>query len=128
MSNYQEMDQAMTLLKEAEGLIRTLTSERNGLRNEKSQLMTKLAESINNVKYAEIVEEMIDNGIVDAASKQEKLMELRSSGLAPEVYKEAMNLAPTLYTLGHLDSSSEDISSQGNPLERALFNYVQNKH
>jgi|TARA_R110000824_G_scaffold86142_1_gene213436 predicted transcriptional regulator len=128
MSNYQEMDQAMTLLKEAEGLIRTLTSERNGLRNEKSQLMTKLAESINNVKYAEIVEEMIDSGIVDAASKQEKLMELRSSGLAPEVYKEAMNLAPTLYTLGHLDSSSEDISSQGNPLERALFNYVQNKH
>ena len=122
------MDQAMTLLKEAEGLIRTLTSERNGLRNEKSQLMTKLAESINNVKYAEIVEEMIDSGIVDAASKQEKLMELRSSGLAPEVYKEAMNLAPTLYTLGHLDSSSEDISSQGNPLERALFNYVQNKH
>jgi predicted transcriptional regulator len=128
MSNYQEMDQAMTLLKEAEGLIRTLTSERNGLRNEKSQLMTKLAESINNVKYAEIVEEMIDSGIVDAASKQEKLMELRSSGLAPEVYKEAMNLAPTLYTLGHLDSSSEDISSQGHPLERALFNYVQNKH
>ncbi len=52
MSNYQEMDQAMTLLKEAEGLIRTLTSERNGLRNEKSQLMNKLAESINNVKYA----------------------------------------------------------------------------
>ncbi len=71
---------------------------------------------------------MLDSGIVDAATKQAKLMELRSSGLAPEVYKEAINLAPTFYTLGHLDSSSEDISSQGNPLERALFNYVQNKH
>jgi|SaaInl7_150m_RNA_FD_contig_21_205616_length_1223_multi_16_in_0_out_0_3 hypothetical protein len=127
MSNYVELDQAFSLLKEAEDVIRTLTQERNGLRNEKGQLMNKLAESINILKFAEIVDEMIESGIVDITSKQDKLEELVSSGHSPDVYKEAMSLAPTLNTLGHLDSASEDNSSQGNPLERAIFNYVQNK-
>ena len=128
MNDYRELDQAYSLLKEAQGLIKSLTGERDSLRREKSQLINKIAESVNMFKYAQIVDEMVEGGIVDLASKSEKINEMVDSGLSPDVYKEAMNLAPTLYSLGHLDNASEVNSNEGNPLEKAILSFVQHKN
>ena len=127
MSTYRNLDQALTLLKEAEGTIRFLTKERNTLLSKNTQLLTKLAEEVNTRQFIEVVDDMIDMGVLDAALKQEKIDSLMKSGVSPEVYKEAMNLVPNLYSLGHLDSSQEEETTTNNPLERAILTNVQSK-
>jgi hypothetical protein len=127
MGTYRDLDQALTLLKEAESTIRFLTRERNSLLTEKTQLLTKMAEEVNARQFIEVVDDMIDMGVLDSALKQDKLDSLMKSGVSPEVYKEAMTLVPNLYSLGHLDSAPEEETTMNNPLERAILDYVQNK-
>lgn len=128
MNEEQALNQAMAILKEAECAIRSLNKEKSTLRQENSQLLLKVAESSKFVKFAEIVDDMIEEGILDSASRKEKIIELVSSDTSPEVFKEAMNLAPTMHSLGHLDTAQEDNNSEVNPLDRAIMTYVHNKH
>jgi hypothetical protein len=127
MSTYKEMDQTVSLLKEAEGKVLSLVEELSVLRLENSQLLTKLAETSNVFKFAEVVDDMVEMGIVDSALRHEKIEELMNSGSSPDIYKEAINLVPTFHSLGHLDSAIEEDSIHSNPMELAIMDYVQSK-
>jgi hypothetical protein len=122
------VNKAYSLLGTAEEVINTLSGELEALQEESTKLASQLVQTDTIMKYAEIVDTMINDGLIEVSSRQDKVAELVAAGVDPEVFKSAMAIAPNIHTLGHLDNSSEETFSTENPLERAIMSYVQSKN